>query len=268
MEQLNDAAQSGFIAQLSQMINDVLSQNYIFTATTLWHYWDGLVTTVQLVFLSLIIGLVLAVPLAILRGSRRRWVKMPVYLYTYVFRGTPLLIQLYLIYYGVVFFDGFDISYGIGSLHVPSIQDTWLWEYFKGPFVPALLAFVLNTAAYTTEIFHGAIQSTPKGEMEAARAYGMSRGKMMRRIIMPSAFRRALPAYGNEVIFMLHASAICSVVTLLDLTGAARDIYARFYAPFEAFLFVAGIYLCLTFTIIAIFRQLEKRLLAHLRPLS
>ncbi|BBO57588.1 arginine/ornithine transporter AotM [Cobetia sp. AM6] len=268
MEQLNDAGPSGVIAQLGQMLEDALSDNYIFTATTLWHYWEGLVTTVQLVCLALLIGLILAVPLAILRGSRRRWVKMPVYLYTYVFRGTPLLIQLYLIYYGVVFFDGFDISLGVTSVHMPSIQETWLWDYFRDPFVPALLAFVLNTAAYTTEIFHGAIQSTPKGEMEAARAYGMSRGKMMRRIILPSAFRRALPAYGNEVIFMLHASAICSVVTLLDLTGAARDIYARFYAPFEAFLFVAAIYLCLTFTIIAIFRQLEKRLLAHLKPLS
>ena len=126
MEQLNDAGPTGIIAQLGQMLDDVLSDNYIFTATTLWHYWEGLVITVQLVFLSLIIGLVLAVPLAILRGSRRRWIKMPVYLYTYVFSGTPLLIQLYLIYYGVVFFDGFDIWLGITSVHVPSIQDTWL----------------------------------------------------------------------------------------------------------------------------------------------
>ncbi|WP_346299901.1 ABC transporter permease subunit, partial [Halomonas sp. BM-2019] len=109
---------------------------------------------------------------------------------------------------------------------------------------------------------------TPRGEIEAARAYGMSNALMMRRIILPSAFRRALPAYGNEVIFMLHASAIASVVTLMDLTGAARFVYARFYAPFEAFLFVAAIYLCLTFAILYFFRWLERRLLAHLRPQS
>ena len=96
----------------------------------------------------------------------------------------------------------------------------------------------------------------------------MSWGKMIRRIVLPSAFRRALPAYGNEVIFMLHASAIASVVTIVDLTGAARDIYAQHYAPFEAYTFVAAIYLCLTFGLIYLFKYLEKKMLAHLRPLS
>jgi len=231
-----------------------LVDNSIFTLQTLGYYGEGLVTTVQLVFLSLIIGLVMAVPLAIGRGSRYRWVSLPIFLYCYVFRGTPLLVQLYLIYYGVVFVDG--------------IQETWLWVILEKPFVPALIAFTLNTAAYTTEIFRGAIKSTDHGEVEAARAYGMSRGLMLRRIVLPSAFRRALPAYGNEVIFMLHASAIASVVTIMDLTGAARFVYARFYAPFDAFLFVAAIYLCLTFAILYLFRYLERRLLAHLKPAS
>lgn len=233
---------------------DLLAGNVIFTPQTLGYYWDGLVVTVQLVFLSLVIGLVLAIPLAIGRSSRHRWISLPIYAYTYVFRGTPLLIQLYIIYYGVVFFDG--------------IQETFLWPLLREAFYPALIAFTLNTAAYTTEIFRGAIKATPRGEIEAARAYGMSNALMMRRIILPSAFRRALPAYGNEVIFMLHASAIASVVTLMDLTGAARFVYARFYAPFEAFLFVAAIYLCLTFAILYFFRWLERRLLAHLRPQS
>lgn len=240
--------------QLNAWFTELLSDNAIFTANTLGYYLDGLGSTVRLVFLSLVIGLVLAVPLAIARGSRRKWIKWPVFLYTYVFRGTPLLIQLYLIYYGVVFIEG--------------IQDTFLWAILKDAFYPALIAFTLNTAAYTTEIFHGAIKATPRGEIEAARAYGMSRALMMRRIIMPSAFRRALPAYGNEVIFMLHASAIASVVTIMDLTGAARFVYARFYAPFDAFLFVAAIYLCLTFAILYLFRYLEKKLLAHLKPLN
>jgi arginine/ornithine transport system permease protein len=239
---------------LTTWFHDLLAGNVIFTPQTLGYYWDGLVTTTQLVFLSLVIGLVLAVPLAIGRSSHRRWISLPIYAYTYVFRGTPLLIQLYIIYYGVVFFDG--------------IQETFLWPLLREAFYPALIAFTLNTAAYTTEIFRGAIKATPRGEIEAARAYGMSDALMMRRIILPSAFRRALPAYGNEVIFMLHASAIASVVTLMDLTGAARFVYARFYAPFEAFLFVAAIYLCLTFAILYFFRWLEKRLLAHLRPQS
>ena len=193
-------------------IEALLADNTIFTLDTLSYYGEGLTTTVQLVFLSLIVGLIAAVPLAIGRGSKRRWIKMPIFFYTYVFRGTPLLVQLYLIYYGVVFVEG--------------IQDTWLWVLLEKPFFPALVAFSLNTAAYTTEIFHGAIKATPRGEIEAARAYGMRYSLMMRRIVLPSAFRRALPAYGNEVIFMLHASAIASVVTIMDLTGAARFVYA------------------------------------------
>ena len=239
---------------LMNQLEALLADNSIFTLQTLSYYADGLTVTVQLVFLSLLVGLVLAVPLAIGRSSKRGWIKWPIFAYTYVFRGTPLLIQLYLIYYGVVFVDG--------------IQDTWLWVILEDPFMPALIAFTLNTAAYTTEIFRGAIKSTSKGEIEAARAYGMSTNLMLRRIVLPSAFRRALPAYGNEVIFMLHASAIASVVTIMDLTGAARFVYARFYAPFDAFLFVAAIYLCLTFAILYFFRYLEKKLLAHLQPMS
>ncbi|APX94142.1 amino acid ABC transporter permease [Halomonas sp. 1513] len=238
--------------ELMTWFTDLLDGNLIFTPRTLGYYWDGLVTTTQLVFLSLLAGLILAVPLAIGRSSRHRWISLPIYAYTYVFRGTPLLIQLYIIYYGVVFVDG--------------IQETIFWPLLREAFYPALIAFTLNTAAYTTEIFRGAIKATSRGEIEAARAYGMSNALTMRRIVLPSAFRRALPAYGNEVIFMLHASAIASVVTLMDLTGAARFVYARFYAPFEAFLFVAAIYLCLTFAILYFFRFLEKRLLAHLRP--
>ncbi|WP_262927321.1 ABC transporter permease [Phytohalomonas tamaricis] len=238
--------------QLLQTIAGYLNGNDIFTVNTLGMYWDGFVNTVQLVFISLLIGLALAVPLAIGRGSPLKLVSKSIWLYTYIFRGTPLLIQLYLAYYGFAF--------------VPGIQDSWLWFFVQDPLYPALFAFTLNTAAYTTEIFHGAIKSTAKGEIEAARAFGMSKAMMMRRIILPSAFRRALPAYGNEVIFMLHASAIASVVTIMDLTGAAYYVYSRFYAPFPAFIFVAFIYMALSFSIQGFFRHLEKRLLVHLKP--
>ncbi|ARU55640.1 MAG: ABC transporter permease [Pseudomonadales bacterium] len=237
---------------MAEWLTELFAANDIFNATTLLHYWDGFVKTVQLVFLSLVIGLIIALPLGILRTSEKRWISWPIWFYTYVFRGTPLLIQLYIIYYGVTVIDG--------------IQESIWWTIFKEPFYPALIAFVLNTAAYTTEIIRGAIEQTPRGELEAARAYGMSAGQTLRRIILPNALRRALPAYSNEVIFMLHASAIASVVTIVDLTGAARDINARFYAPFEAFGFVALIYLVLTFILIFIFRNLENRLMAHLKP--
>ena len=229
-----------------------LDQNDVFTTMTMLEYWNGLVQTVQLVFLSLIIGLVVAVPLAILRTNRRWWVSGPVWVYTYLFRGTPLLIQLYIIYYGLA--------------QIPGIQETFWWSIFREPFYPALLAFTLNTAAYTTEIFRGAIAATPQGEIEAAKAYGMSWFLRLRRIVLPSAARRAVQAYSNEVIFMLHASAIASVVTIVDLTGAARNIYSRFYAPFEAFIGVALIYMALTFLLVFAFRKLENHLLRHQRP--
>ena len=239
---------------MPEFLAELLNQNEIFNATTVMHYWGGLVTTVQLVFLSLVIGLFLAVPLAILRTVRNPFVSGPVWLYTYIFRGTPLLIQLYIIYYGIGQIEG--------------IQETFWWDIFRDPFYPALLAFTLNTAAYTTEIIRGALMATPQGEVEAAKAYGMSWALRMRRIILPSAFRRAIQAYSNEVIFMLHASAIASVVTIVDLTGAARDIYSRFYAPFTAFVAVALVYMALTFLIVYGFRRLEQHLLKHQRPLN
>ncbi|OAN89028.1 amino acid ABC transporter permease [Marinobacter sp. EhC06] len=239
---------------MPDFIAEWLNQNEIFTAMTIMEYWDGMVTTVHLVFLSLVIGLLVAVPLAILRTVRNPFVSGPVWLYTYLFRGTPLLIQLYIIYYGLAQIEG--------------IQETFWWEIFREPFYPALLAFTLNTAAYTTEIIRGAIVSTPHGEIEAAKAYGMNWFMRMRRIVLPSAARRGVQAYSNEVIFMLHASAIASVVTIVDLTGAARNIYSRFYAPFDAFIFVALCYMALTFILVFAFRKLENHLLKHQRPVN
>ena len=238
-----------------ETFEQLLSQNDIFNLATLMHYWGGFVTTIQLVFVSLIIGAILALPLGILRTSKNPWISKPIWVFVYFFRGTPLLVQLFLIYYG--------------TAQIDSIKGTWLWENILAEaFYPCLIAFVLNTAAYTTEIIRGAIENTPRGEIEAAKAYGMSWAVRMRRVVLPSAFRRALPAYANEVIFMLHASALASVVTIVDLTGAARDIYSRYYAPFDAFLFVALIYLCITFTLIFIFRHIENKVLGHLKPLS
>jgi arginine/ornithine transport system permease protein len=214
-------------------------------------YLWGLVNTVWLTAASLLIGLLLAVPLAVLRSSRSPLLHGPVWAFTYVFRGTPLFIQLLLIYYGSGQFEW--------------IKESWAWPFLREAWFCALLAFGLNTAAYTTEIIRGAIQATPHGEVEAARACGMSSGLMYRRIILPSALRRALPAYGNEAVFMLHGTAVASQVTILDLTGVASVINSRYYTPYEAFSMAALFYMVLTFGIVLLFYQLERRFLRHLK---
>ncbi|WP_428776063.1 ABC transporter permease [Vibrio sp.] len=213
-------------------------------------YFKGLWTTVWLVGLSLMIGLTVSIPLAIARNSNNWLLRGPSWAFIYFFRGTPLLVQLYLIYYGM---DQFF-----------PVKDT-LWE---NAWFCALVAFVLNTSAYTGEIIRGAINGLPKGEVEAAKAYGMSKFATYRRIVLPSALRRALPAYSNEVIFMLHGSAVAGIITIMDLTGAARLVNSRYYAPFESFLTAGLFYMCLTFIILWCFKNAEKRFLAYLRPLS
>ncbi len=213
-------------------------------------YLSGLWTTVWLVSLSLVIGLMWAIPLAIARNSKLQWLSYPAWGYIYFLRGTPLLVQLYLIYYGM---DQFFPVKGT------------LWEH---AWFCALVAFILNTSAYTAEIVRGAMNGLPKGEVEAAKAYGMSSWQTYKRIILPSALRRALPAYSNEVIFMLHGSAVAGIVTIMDLTGAARLVNSRYYAPFEAFLSAGLFYMSLTFIILWCFKQAEKRFLAYLKPRS
>jgi arginine/ornithine transport system permease protein len=214
-------------------------------------YLDGLWLTVQLVFAALLLGFALAVPLAIAAASRSWLLRGPVFCYSYFFRGTPLLVQMFLIYYGLGQFE--------------AVKSSVLWPILREPYWCALIAFTLNTAAYTTEILRGAIKATPHGEIEAAKACGMSPWLMYRRIILPSTFRRALPAYGNEVIFMLHGSAIASVITIIDLTGAARIVYSRYYSPYEAFVTAAVFYMAITFLLVFLFKRLERRWFAHLR---
>ncbi len=215
-------------------------------------YLEGLKNTIILVSISLTIGLMLAVPLAVLRTSKNIFVNAPVRAFIYFFRGTPLLVQMFIIYYG---FGQFE-----------ALRTSFLWPFFKEAYLCALLAFTLNTGAYTTEIIRGAIVATPHGEVEAARSAGMSRALMFRRIILPSAFRRALPAYSNEIIFMLQGSSLASVITIIDITGAARIVNSRYYSPYEAFLTAAAFYLCLTFIILWVIKKLEFRWSAHLRP--
>lgn len=165
-----------------------------------------------------------------------------------------MLVQLYIFYYGFGLFLG----------RIDGIHESMWWGLIKQAWPWALLAMTLNTGAYTCEIIRGAIKNTPEGEIEAAKAMGMGRALMMRRIILPSALRRALPAYNNEIISMLHGSAIVSTITIMDLTGAARQLYSRFYDPFTPFIFAALVYLVLTMFIVGAFKLCEKRYLGHL----
>lgn len=220
-------------------------------------YMAGLWMTAKLTVLALVVGMCIAIPLSVARVSPSRWVSGPVWAYSYFFRGTPMLVQLLLVYYGLGQFEWVRAQWEAGNP---------FWLIFRDPYGCALFTFALNTGAYTTEIIAGALRSVPHGEVEAARACGMTRFTMLRRILLPGALRRAMPAYSNEVIFMLHGTAIASTVTLVDLTGAARNAYSTFFAPFEAFIFAGLIYLCITFALVGLFRLAERRWLAHLQP--
>jgi len=222
--------------------------NFDVIAENLPLYLSGLGLTVKLLLLSLLSGLLLALPLAVVRTALPGWPSRLVWVYTYVFRGTPMLVQLFLIYYGLAQFE--------------AVRESWAWPWLSSASFCAWLTFALNTGAYTTEIIAGAIRALPAGEIEAAKALGMSRGLLLRRIVLPAALRRALPVYANEAIFMLHGTSLASVVTLLDVTGAAREINAKYYLPFETFITAGAFYFVLTLGLVGLFRWAEARWLA------
>ena len=229
----------------------------IFQADTIALYGEGLITTLKLLLSSLAIGAVLAVMGALALVIRSWVLRKSVGAFTYFMRGTPLLIQVYLIYYGFSQLEWVQARW----------DDIWPWTYFKEPFFCAFLAFTLNTAAYTAEMLAGSNRETSKGEVEAARAMGMSRWQLMRRIVLPSAIRRTLPAYSNEVVMMLHSTSLASTVpSLVDLTGAASRVYSDYYLPFEAYIAAAAVYLSITFILIGIFRVAERHFLGYLAP--
>ena len=178
--------------------------------------------------------------------SKNRLFKYTANTYVFFFRGTPLLVQIFLIYYGLAQFD--------------IVKDSVLWPYLRQAYWCAIIALSVNTAAYTTEIFRGAIRAVPYGEIEAAMSIGMSRWKRYTRIILPEAIRIGLPAYSNEVILLLKGSALASTVTILDLTGVARAVNSRTFLSYEVFLLAGCFYLAISFIITKFFHRLERRL--------
>lgn len=207
-------------------------------------------TTVELVVLSSAIGLVLGLILALLRLSKNPLVQVFPFLYIFFFRGTPLLVQIYLIYYGLGQFK--------------SIQESILWKpVLSQAYWCAIIAFTLNTAAYVAEIIRGAIQAVPKGELEAADALGMSGTQKFTRITLPRAFGIMLPAYSSEVIFMLKGSALASAITVVDLIYTSKLIIAKTYLTFEIYFAVGVIYLLISWVILGLFRLLDNKLNKH-----
>jgi polar amino acid transport system permease protein len=207
---------------------------------------EGAWLTLELVGIAVIAGLILAIPLGIARSSRHWWLRAVPYAYIFFFRGTPLLVQLFLVYYGMAQFE--------------AVREGPLWPFLRDAYWCAIVTLTLHSAAYIADILRGAIQAIPPGEIEAARALGMSRWQALLYIILPRAARIGLPAYSNEVILMLKASALASTITLLELTGMSRTIIARTYQPVEIF-FAAGVfYLVAAYVLVQGFRLLERRL--------
>ncbi|REG82173.1 ABC transporter permease [Marinomonas pollencensis] len=220
------------------------------------NHWDlfivGTFNTVLLTILALFVGWVLSIPLAFLRANRNKLFNYPILCFTYVFRGTPLLIQLFLIYYGA---GQFDI-----------IKESVFWVILKDPWWCAFIAFSLNSAAYQTEILRGAIETMPQGENEVAVSMGMPVLLRLRRIILPSATRRALPMYSNEIIFMLHGSVIASTITILDILKAGRMVNGQYYVAYEGFITAAVIYMALVFITTKGLKRLEGNWNAYKQP--
>jgi polar amino acid transport system permease protein len=216
----------------------------------IWEYlpklMEGAWLTLELVFVSGLIGVFLAVPLALMRASENVWLRVLPVGYIFFFRGTPLLVQIFLIYYGASQFD--------------VVKESWIWPILREPYWCAIIAFSLNTAAYSAELIRGAIQAIPKGEIEVSQALGMSKPTMIRRIVLPRAFGIVFPAYGNELLLMLKGSALASTITLLDLTGMARTIIARTYTPLEMFFAAGMVYLIIAAVMIGCFKLLEHKI--------
>lgn len=210
---------------------------------------DGLVITIKLVALSFTLGMVLGLFLAIGRMSKVKLVQYSCRTYIYFFRGSPLLAQLFLLYYG------------LGSLR-PFWQDVGLWWFFRDAWYCSLLAFTLNTAAYQAEIFRGSLMAIPKGQYEACQSLGLGSVTAMLRVILPQSMLVAIGPLGNELILMIKASAIASLVTVYDVMGVARLAFSRSF-NFEVYLWAAILYLIMVEIIRRVLRRIETRLSRH-----
>ena len=212
---------------------------------------EGLGLTLLLLFLSAVLGLTLAITLLLMRISGRWYLAAPTMVYIYVFRGTPILVQLFIIYHGLP--------------QLEFVRDSIFWPVFREPFGCAIVALTLNTGAYVSEILRGGVLGVGRGLKEAGAALGLSVPHRFVYITAPIAIRLSLPAYSNDVISLMKSTALVSTITLLDMMGIARTIVAETYAPYEVFISLMFIYLVLTWIIQRTFGWIEKRMSRHIR---
>ena len=226
------------------LINSLIFQNF-------FSVLKALDETLLLLLISLPIGFVLSLLFALCRVSKYKLFSKPVAMYIFIIRGTPLLVQIYLIYFG------------LGS--VKAIRESFLWIVLKEPFWCGVIALTINTVAYGSEIFRGGIQAVSKGQIESGKSLGFSIIKLYRRIIFPIALRKVLPSYGNELILMVKATSLVSLTTYMEMTGIARKLMAKTFAPVEAFVAAGLLYLFLNFLMVQLVKYLEWKYNPHLR---
>ena len=206
---------------------------------------NATVVTLKLLSASLFFGLFIGLLFAVLRMNKNPIINKFSYGYSYVFRGTPLLVQIFIIYYG------------LGQIEY--FRSTVLWVIFKEPYWCAIIAFALNTGAYTSEILRSAFQTIKPGFIEAGNSLGISSRIIFYKIQIPIAIKQSLPAYGNEIILMLKGTSLASTVTLMDLTGVAKYIISTTFKPIEVFIVAGSIYLFMTFLVHNLIKFLERR---------
>lgn len=223
-----------------------------FMAEAFLELLSGLPLTIQLTAIATSTGVILGLIMAFMRMSEQVALRAVAQGYVFVFRGTPLLVQIFLIYYGLGQFNG-------------TLEELGLWWFFREPYWCAILALTLNTTAYTSEIFRGGLQSVPLPMIEAGRACGMSRFVLFRRIVFPIAIRQALPAYANEIILMIKATSLTSIVTMMEITGIAYKLISETFRAMEVFICAAALYLVLAFVTTRLVQALEWWLSPHLR---
>lgn len=206
----------------------------------------GIGLTFQLLFISAILGLILAIALLLMRISGKWYLSWPAQVYIYVFRGTPILVQIFIVYYGFP--------------QLEFIRDSFLWPVFRDPFGCAIFALTLNTGAYVSEILRGGVLGVDRGILEAGSALGLSVRQKFIYLTAPIATRLALPAYGNDIISLLKSTALASTITLADMTGIARTLVAQTFAPYEIFISLAIVYMILTWILQKSLGRVERYL--------
>lgn len=225
--------------------------NFQFYSEAFMQMIGGVPLTLQLAASSIVFGAVLALLFALMRLSGITVLDWIARLYVFVFRGTPLLVQIFIIYYGLSQF--------------PAVRYSFLWPILREPYWCAIIALTLNNAAYASEIIRGGLLSVPSGQVEAAKACGMSRFTCFRRIVMPLAIRQALPGYGNEMISMVKATSLASIITLMEVTGIAAKLIAESYRAIEVFVIAGAIYLAINFVLTRLLMVAEYKLTPYLR---